>query len=186
MTQNKSANKKPTAKQIAKAAEAIATRRPGKGRKPGRSAQQRSAGGEPKLEPVGAVRDLLLEEPEPSSGPEIVKPYASGPRVRTRTEIRQRCAAVFDGVISDIFAEHLRRLQKEGFISVVDDKGRLHEYPMDSKAVAGVQAIASLYAQVGVGFIGVNQVDPQEIPNLPPPVFKMVDPNAPLPEGAPE
>lgn len=188
MKSNKISIKRPTAKRIEKAADAIAPRRKGAGKAhaKGKSRQQvENAVPEP-LEPVGDVRTLLpdiVAVPASSGPPNDI----AGPRVRTRTEIRQRCAAVFDGVITDIFQEHLRRVRASAFLTIKDEKtGKVLELPLDTKLVSGVQSIASLYAQVGVGYIGVNQVDPQEIPNLPPPVFNVLDPNAELPEGAPE
>lgn len=121
------------------------------------------------LPPVGPTAAALGNPPVNA----IPIPTSPG---RTRTEIRRSCAATVDGPIRE-------------FLDLVVDrnlqwaKNNPAAVP-DKDMVSSVQGVAQLYTQIGIGFIGVNTVDPAEVPNLPPPVFVTRNADEPLPDGA--
>lgn len=109
---------------------------------------------------------------------EAIPPRAPIPGTgRMRVEIRRSCASQFDTQIRTVLEDYVASVA-EGYR---DPETGKKWYSV--KDIAQVTAIGNLYASVGIGFLGTNQIDPAEIPQLPPPVFATYDPAAPLPDG---
>lgn len=116
--------------------------------------------------PVATLQEFL---------PEMDGSVPQKPQIRNRAEIRASVQHAFDTLVCGILDEGLSRIQRN---LKLDPKA-----PLDLKTLTAVQGVGSLYAQVGIGYVGTNQLDPADIPNLPPPIFQTLDPNAPLPDG---
>jgi hypothetical protein len=104
-------------------------------------------------------------------------------RVRTRAEIRNACASLFDQKVRVTLERYLDTVMEGHEVEDPLTKRKVKVY--FHKDVAAVTNIGQLLVGVGVGQIGVNQIDPADIPSLPPPVFQTAPAEAPLPDGKP-